>query len=82
MNSLFESIASLPVPFNMVVWIVLIGSVAGVLATIVKEARRYCCHRNEIELKREMVDRGMESEEIERVMRARPDGAGGSRRVP
>jgi hypothetical protein len=66
----------------MVVLIVLIGSVAGVVATIVKEVRTYLCHRNEIELKREMVDRGMESEEIERVMSARTDDAGSARRVP
>lgn len=43
---------------------------AGVLSTFAKEMRKYLCHRGEIELKREMVDRGMGSQEIEQVVRA------------
>ena len=70
MSSLFESILRMPVPFNMIVLIVLIGSVAGVIATVAKEIRKYFCHREEMELKREMLDRGMEGDEIEQVMRA------------
>ena len=75
MSSFFDSIAALPAPFNMVVYIVLIGSVAGVFAAIAKEVRKYLCHRSEMELKREMLDRGMESLEIERVMRAKTSDA-------
>ena len=71
MGTLFESIVSLPAPFNMVVLIVLIGSVAGVIGTIAKEVRKYLCHRTEMELKREMLDRGMKTQEIERVMQAK-----------
>ena len=71
MSSFFDSIVAIPAPFNMVVLIVLIGSVAGVIGTIAKEVRKYLCHRTEMELKREMLDRGMKSQEIERVMKAK-----------
>ena len=70
MNSLLESIIDMPVPFNMVVLIVLIGSVAGVIGGIAKEVRKYFCHQNELELKREMLDRGMGPQEIEHVLRS------------
>ena len=71
MSSFLDSIVAIPAPFNMVVLIVLIGSVAGVIGTIAKEVRKYLCHRTEMELKREMLDRGMKSQEIERVMKAK-----------
>ena len=82
MSSFFDSIAALPTPFNMVVFIVLIGSVAGVIGAIAKEVRKFLCHRDEMELKREMLDRGMESEEIDRVMRAKPAGKQEPSHVP
>jgi len=71
MSSLLDSIVSIPSPFNMVVLIVLIGSVAGVIGTIAKEVRKYLCHRTEMELKREMLDRGMKSHDIEQVIQAK-----------
>ena len=74
MSTLFESIATLPTPFNMIVFVVLIGSVAGVIATVAKEVRIFLCHRDEMELKREMLDRGMGSEEIDRAMHAKAIG--------
>jgi hypothetical protein len=74
MNSFFHSVAALPTPFNMIVFIVLVASVAGVIGAIAKEVRKFLCHREEMELKREMIDRGMESEEIDRVIRAKPAG--------
>jgi cell division protein FtsL len=70
MSNLFDSILGMPVPFNMIVLIVLIASVAGVITSVAKEIRRYFCHREEMELKREMLDRGMEGHQIEQVMRA------------
>ncbi len=75
MSSVIDSIVALPTPFDMVVLIVLIGSVAGVIGTIAKQVRKYLCHRAELELKREMLDRGMKSQEIERVMQAKMAGA-------
>lgn len=74
MTSLFESIAAMPVPFNMVVMVVFIGSVAGLIGTLAKEVRQYLCHQAEMEFEREMVARGMKSHEIEQVMQAKlPD---------
>jgi cell division protein FtsL len=70
MSNLFDSILGMPVPFNMIVLIVLIASVAGVITSVAKETRRYFCHREEMELKREMLDRGMEGHQIEQVLRA------------
>jgi len=74
MSSFFDGIGALPTPFDMIVYIVLIGSVAGVIGTIAAEVRKYFCHRDEMELKREMLDRGMEAEDIDRVMQANADG--------
>ena len=69
MSRFFDAILELPLPFNMVVIIVLICTVAGVITAIAKETRTYFCHRNELELKRELLDRGLEPREIEEVMR-------------
>ena len=70
MSSFFDSIVDMPVPFNMVVLLALIGTAAGVIGTIAKEVRKYFCHQNELELKREMLNRGMEPQEIDQVLRA------------
>lgn len=70
MSSLFESIAEIQETFNMIVFVVLFGSLAGVITATAREVRKYLCHRNEMELKREMLDRGLKSPEIEKVMRA------------
>jgi hypothetical protein len=73
MNQLFELINSLGMPFNLVAFIVLIGAVSSVITSVVKQIRKYFCHRQEIEFKREMLDRGMSTEEIESVIRAHSD---------
>ena len=70
MSSFLDSIVGLPTPFDMIVLVVLIGSTAGVIATIAKEVRKYFCHRDEMDLKREMLDRGLDSREIDEVMRS------------
>lgn len=67
---LIESIMNMPVPFNMIVLIVLIGCMTGVLTTIAQETRKFFCHREEMELKREMLERGMNADEINQVLRA------------
>ena len=70
MTNLFDSIMEMSAPFNMIVLVVLIGSVAGIIGTIAKEIRKYSCHREEMELKREMLSRGMDGDEIAQVMGA------------
>ena len=73
--SLLHSITAIPAPFNMVVWIVLICSVAGVITGVAKQTRKYFCHREEIELKREMFESGMSADEIERDNSRRSRGS-------
>ena len=75
MSSALQSITSIPAPFNMVVLITLIVMTASVVATIAKQVRKYASHRQELEFKRELLDRGMNADEIERVVRARGAGA-------
>ncbi len=76
MSDFFHSITQIAPPFNMVVFIVLIGSIAGVIGTIATQVRKYASHRADIQLKRELVERGLSAEEIERVVEAKsPSGA-------
>ena len=70
MMNLIKSIVEMPEPFNMVVLIVLIACVTGILTAIAQETRKFFCHREEVELKREMLDRGMDAREIDQVLRA------------
>jgi hypothetical protein len=70
MGELISRIVSMPAPFNMIVMVVFIGAAAGVITTISAEIRKYFCRREELEFKRELVDRGMSADEIERVVNA------------
>lgn len=67
----FNGILHLPTPFNMVVLIVLICSVAGVLTGIATQIRKFVCYRQDIDFKRELLDRGLSADEIERILNAR-----------
>jgi hypothetical protein len=76
MYDFFHSITQIAPPFNMVVFVVLIGSIAGVIGTIATQVRKYASHRADIQLKRELVERGLSAEEIERIVAANsPVGA-------
>jgi len=70
MSELLTPITNIPAPFNMVVMIVLIVCIAGMVTGVAKEIRKFFCHRQEIEFKRELVDRGLGGDEIERIMAA------------
>ena len=70
MYDVFQSIVGIQSPFNMIVLVVLIGSVAGVLTGIAAQIRKYGCHRQDLDFKRELVDRGLAADEIERIVRA------------
>lgn len=70
MSDLIQHIFLLPVPFNMVVVIVAIVMLTGVVTSIAKQIRKYVCLRQELEFKRELVDRGMTADEIEQIVKA------------
>lgn len=71
-NPLFADLSfleNLPPPFNMIVYVVLIICATSVLCAITGECRKYFAHREEIAFKRELIDRGLSVEEVERVVR-------------
>ena len=70
MNEFISRIVSITPPFNMIVMVVFLIVVAGVITAIASEIRKYFCRRDELEFKRELVDRGMSADEIERVVKA------------
>ena len=69
MSELFQSITNIQAPFNMIVLVVLIGSAATILTSGFSEVRKYLSHRQDVELKRDLLERGMSAEEIELVVR-------------
>ena len=71
MIEVLRLIAGIQAPFNMVVFIVMFGCLAGAVSSIATETRKYFCHREDLEFKRELVDQGLSSGEIELVMRAK-----------
>jgi hypothetical protein len=71
MTNLIQSITNIPAPFNMIVLVVLIVMAASLVGTIATQVRKWACHRQEIEFKRELLDRGMGVEEIERMVQAK-----------
>jgi hypothetical protein len=68
---LFKGILSIPAPFNMIVVIVLICCTTGVITSLFKQIRKYSSYRHDVYLKRELVERGLSVEEIERIVSAR-----------
>jgi len=71
MIELLQKIISIQSPFNMIVLVFLIIAASGVIASFAKQIRKYACHRKDIELKRELVDRGLSVDEIERIVAAK-----------
>jgi hypothetical protein len=72
MTDFFHQIVSIGFPFNAIVLMALIGCGAGVLGTIATQLRRFACHRQDINFKRELVDRGLSAEEIDLIVRSQP----------
>jgi hypothetical protein len=68
MGEILRSIVEIQTPFNMIVLVVLIGSMAGVLSSIAKQIRKYFCHRQDLDFKRELVERGLSAGEIEQII--------------
>ena len=72
LNAMYEAFQSLLLqqPWGMVIMVVLICTAAGILPALIKETGKYPCHRRDTELKRELVERGLSVDEIERIVAA------------
>ena len=71
----------LPMPFNFVILIIVIVFSWLLLACVVEQIGKYARHREQIELKRELLDRGLEADEIKTILEAGVDGIRQRRRV-
>ena len=61
---------------NWIVTIVFICVGASLIGSIAKQIRKYGCFRQEVALKRDLVERGLSVDEIERVVGAKSASAG------
>jgi hypothetical protein len=55
-------------PWSMIVLVVTISCLASVAKAIAKQSRAYGCYRVDANLKRELVERGLSVDEIERIV--------------
>ena len=67
---------SKPFVENWFLTLVLIFAGASLIGTLAKQARKYACHQQELALKRDLVERGLTVEEIERIIAANSHSAG------
>lgn len=79
MNDSLHSLFNIPTPFNMVVLVVLICSVAGVIGKIASQARAFASHHEDLQFKRELVERGLNADEIEQIVAAKSPTSGSSK---
>ena len=73
MSEIIDQIFSMPPPFNMVTVIVIVVMGTGVITSLASEVRKYVSHRETIEVIRELAERGMNADEIERILNAGPE---------
>ena len=68
---LFQGIMNMGPPWNMIVLVVLITCTTGAFTSLFKQIRKYGCHRRDVDLKRDLVERGLSVDEIERIVAAK-----------
>ena len=56
---------------NWIVVIVMVCVLSGVVSSFAKQIRKYVSHRHELEFKRDLVERGLSVDEIERIVAAK-----------
>jgi hypothetical protein len=78
MNQFIEFFNHLEAPWNMIVLVMLITCFANVLKTIAKQSGVYASHRADLGFKRDLVERGLSVEEIERLIAAKSVNRSGS----
>ncbi len=75
MLELAKEILRIPTPFNFLVAVVLIYCCAEVITSIAKQIRKFAGQRLELDFKRELLDRGMSIDEVERMVAAKSNSA-------
>ena len=68
MMELLRTIVNITPPFNMIVIVTVVGCSVAVVGIIATEIRKFACHRQTTELKRELVERGLSVDETAEVM--------------
>ena len=64
MSDFVHSLQNVPAPFNMVVLLAVIGGIVAVLCTAIVQVRLFAGHRANLQLKRELVERGLSAERL------------------
>jgi hypothetical protein len=70
MYEIIKAISEMGPPFNMIVFVMLFACGASVCKVVAKQVREYGCHRQDTDFKRELVERGLHADEIERIINA------------
>ena len=70
MKDIFQSILQFETPFNWLSLVILVLGVAGIVTGIAKQVRKFAVHAVDVRFKRDLVERGLSVEEIERVLAA------------
>jgi hypothetical protein len=65
-----KALINIPIPFNMIVLVVLFGSISGAIIGVSVELRKYASHRQTLQFKRDLVERGLGGDEIEQIVAA------------
>ena len=71
MSQIINFISSLGAPFNMIVTICLIFALTSVVGGLIAVVGSVVRHREDTQFKRELLDRGMTIDEIERLIQLR-----------
>jgi len=70
MSAFLQSILHLETPFNWLSLMGLAGIVFGTVTAVATQIRKFADHALDVRFKRELVERGLSVEEIERVLAA------------
>jgi hypothetical protein len=70
MSTFLQSILHLETPFNWLSLMGLAGIVFGAVTAAVTQIRKFADHALDVRFKRDLVERGLSVEEIERVLAA------------
>ena len=71
MSDILQPIVSLGSPFSALVLMALIAGIVGTITGVAAQIRKVVIHAADVRLKRDLVERGLSAEEIERVIGAK-----------